>query len=84
MNIGIDIDDTITNTYSVLLPMIAIKYGMDINKMLSQRPTYNFLNKFGRSFLYCLTFSMHIIVNGNIFSMFAIDSPPDERIEFTR
>ena len=45
MNIGIDIDDTITNTYSVLLPMIAIKYGMDINKMLSQRPTYNFLNK---------------------------------------
>lgn len=45
MNIGIDIDDTITNTYSVLIPMIAIKYGMDINKMLSQKPTYKFLEK---------------------------------------
>lgn len=45
MNIGIDIDDTITNTYNVLIPMIALKYGMDINKLLSQRPTYKFLNK---------------------------------------
>lgn len=43
MNIGIDIDDTITETYSVLIPMIALKYGMDLNKLLVQKPNYSSL-----------------------------------------
>ena len=40
MNIGIDIDDTITNTYETLIPMIAIKYGMNLNKILEFKPNY--------------------------------------------
>ena len=30
MNIGIDIDDTITYTYETMLPIIAIKYKVDM------------------------------------------------------
>lgn len=45
MNIGIDIDDTITYTYETLLPMIALKYGMNINKLMSQKPSYKMLSK---------------------------------------
>jgi len=40
MNIGIDIDDTITNTYETLIPMIAISYGMNIDKLFEKLPTY--------------------------------------------
>ena len=43
MNIGIDIDDTITNTYETLIPMIAIKYGMNLNKILNFKPSYKIL-----------------------------------------
>lgn len=43
MNIGIDIDDTITCTYETLLPMIAFNYGMNLNKLLEQKPTYRML-----------------------------------------
>lgn len=44
MNIGIDIDDTITYTYETLLPMIALKYGMNISKLMKQRPSYKMLS----------------------------------------
>lgn len=44
MNIGIDIDDTITYTYETLLPMIAVKYGMNLNKLLNQKPSYKMLS----------------------------------------
>jgi len=44
MNIGIDIDDTITCTYETLLPMIAIKYGMNTDKLIKQKPTYRMLH----------------------------------------
>ena len=40
MNIGIDIDDTITNTYETLIPMIAISYGMNMDKLLAKVPSY--------------------------------------------
>ena len=43
MNIGIDIDDTITNTYETLIPMVAISYGMNIDKLLKQTPSYKYL-----------------------------------------
>lgn len=41
MNIGIDIDDTITNTYETLIPMVAISYGMNIDKLMEKVPSYN-------------------------------------------
>ena len=44
MNIGIDIDDTITNTYETLIPMVAISYGMNIDKLMKKHPTYKELN----------------------------------------
>lgn len=44
MNIGIDIDDTITNTYETLIPMIAIKYGLNLSKLLKTRPNYSMLS----------------------------------------
>ena len=43
MNIGIDIDDTITYTYETLLPMVAVKYGMSLKKLQVQRPPYAML-----------------------------------------
>ena len=36
MNIGIDIDDTITYSYETLLPIVSVKYGVNINKLLAQ------------------------------------------------
>lgn len=44
MNIGIDIDDTITYTYETLLPIINMKYGMQFNKLLKQNPSYGMLH----------------------------------------
>ncbi len=44
MNIGIDIDDTITYTYETLLPMVALRYGLNVNKLMEQRPSYKMLN----------------------------------------
>ena len=43
MNIGIDIDDTITRTYETLIPMIAISYGMNIDKLFEKLPSYKTL-----------------------------------------
>lgn len=43
MNIGIDIDDTITCTYETILPMIAVKYGMNLEKLFSTKPNYAML-----------------------------------------
>lgn len=44
MNIGIDIDDTITCTYETLIPMIALSYGMNLSRLLKQKPTYKMLH----------------------------------------
>lgn len=41
MNIGIDIDDTVTFTYETLLNLIALKYGMNFDKLISKKPTYD-------------------------------------------
>ncbi len=40
MNIAIDIDDTITNTYETMVPMIALFYDKDLNKLLHNKPSY--------------------------------------------
>ncbi len=44
MNIGIDIDDTITNTYETMLPMIALKYGKNLDKLMAKKPSYRTLH----------------------------------------
>ena len=44
MNIGIDIDDTITDSYQTLLPMIAVKYGISLEKLREQNLNYKALN----------------------------------------
>lgn len=44
MNIGIDIDDTITYTYETLLPIVSVKYGMSIHKLFEQKPSYKMLH----------------------------------------
>ncbi len=45
MNIAIDIDDTITETYETMVSMIGIAYGMNIDKILKTTPSYNMLKK---------------------------------------
>ena len=40
MNIAIDIYDTITNTYETMVPMIALFYNKDLNKLLQNKPSY--------------------------------------------
>jgi len=45
LNIGIDIDDTITDTYYNLLPIIAIKYNLDLNKLYKKKYTYGNFHK---------------------------------------
>jgi len=44
MRIGIDIDDTITDTYEMLLPMIAVRYGVSLSKLYEEIPTYKKLD----------------------------------------
>jgi len=41
MKIGIDIDDTITNTYEILVKIIAEKYNLDANEILERKPDYD-------------------------------------------
>lgn len=45
MRIGIDIDDTITYTYEMLLPMVAIRYGVSLKRLYDDVPTYKKLYK---------------------------------------
>lgn len=45
MRIGIDIDDTITYTYEMLLPMVAVRYGVSLSKLYEELPTYKKLDK---------------------------------------
>lgn len=40
MNIGVDIDDTITNTYETLLTIISMKYGLNHRKLISKKLAY--------------------------------------------
>lgn len=45
MNIGIDIDDTIVNTYKNFVAVISMKYGLNYKKILSQNLSYLELEK---------------------------------------
>ena len=40
MNIGVDIDDTITNTYETLLTIISMKYGLNHKKLINMNLSY--------------------------------------------
>ena len=43
MNIGIDIDDTMTCTYETIIPIIAIKYKKNLDKLLNQKYSYKMI-----------------------------------------
>ena len=45
LRIGIDIDDTITDTYPTFLSLVSIYYGIDYNKLAKNKPTYKELHK---------------------------------------
>ena len=45
MNIGVDIDDTITNTYETLLTIISMKYGLNHKKLISMNLGYDEIEK---------------------------------------
>ena len=45
LRIGIDIDDTITDTYPTFLSLVSVYYGMDYNKLLKNKPSYKELHK---------------------------------------
>lgn len=41
MNIGIDIDDTIVNTYDTFIKLVCMKYGLDYPELISKKMEYN-------------------------------------------
>lgn len=45
LNIGIDIDDTITDTYYNLLPLIAIKYNLDLDTLFKKKYPYGHFHR---------------------------------------
>lgn len=45
MRIGIDVDDTITDTYPLLLAFIAKEYNLDLDALLESKPSYGVLKK---------------------------------------
>lgn len=45
MNIGIDIDDTITNTWETLMPICAKKFNTTINKLKTLPPYYGIIKE---------------------------------------
>ena len=45
MNIAIDIDDTLTDTYEYMLPLVAINYNLDIKKLWANKPSYKDMSK---------------------------------------
>ena len=40
MNIAVDVDDTITDTYEYILPLVAVNYNLDLKKLWSNKPSY--------------------------------------------
>lgn len=50
MNIGIDLDDTIVNTYDIFLKLINMKYGLDFNLIKSKKMNYDDINKLTENF----------------------------------
>jgi len=62
LNIGIDIDDTITDTYYNLLPIIAIKYNINLNKLYKKKYTYGKMHKLLPNYLeFCRENSLGVI-----------------------
>ena len=63
MNIAIDIDDTITDTYEYMLPLIAINYNLDIKKLWSNKPSYKELSKTLPNYQDFIQNNYHILAN---------------------
>ena len=63
MNIAIDIDDTITNTYEYMLPLIAVYYNVDLKKLWKDKPTYKEMKKIFPNFEEFIKDNFHILAN---------------------
>ena len=63
MNIAIDIDDTITDTYEYMLPLVAINYNLDIKKLWSNKPSYKELYKTLPNYEEFVQNNYHILAN---------------------
>ena len=63
MNIAIDIDDTITDTYEYMLPLVAINYNLDLKKLWSNKPSYKELSKSLPSYKSFVKNNFHVLAN---------------------
>ena len=63
MNIAVDIDDTITDTYEYLLPLVAINYNIDIKKLWANKPAPKELYKTLPNFADFIQNNYHILAN---------------------
>ena len=77
LNIGIDIDDTITDTYYNLLPIIAIKYNLDLDKLYKKKYPYG---TFHKKFPNFMDFSPCGLLKKTFFSPFPIFKTKNWRI----
>lgn len=63
MNIAIDIDDTITNTYEYMLPLIAVHYNIDLKQLWKEKPSYKKMKKEFPEFDKFIKENFHILAN---------------------
>ena len=87
LNIGIDIDDTITDTYYNLLPVIAIKYKLDLNKLYKKKYPYGKFHRMLPDFMdFCRANSESVIkivpLKDNVFEILNILKEDGHNIVF--
>ncbi len=63
LNIAIDIDDTITDTYESMMPLVAINYDLDLKKLWANKPSYKELSKTLPNFDEFIQNNYHILAN---------------------
>jgi uncharacterized HAD superfamily protein len=61
LKIGIDLDDTITDTYPTFLSLVSVYYGMDYNKLLKNKPTYKELHRTLPDFEKFIDYCYHVM-----------------------
>lgn len=63
MNIAVDIDDTITDTYEHMLPLIAVHYNIDLKQLWKDHPSYKEMKKNLPDFENFVKSNFHILAN---------------------
>ncbi len=63
MVIAVDVDDTITNTYEYMLPLVAINYNLDLKKLWDNKPSYKELSKTLPNYKDFIQKNLHILAN---------------------